>query len=165
MLSTIGGFVLEHWQWLAGGGGVAGAALGALVPGAGPFLLFLRANWTWLVPSAIALAAGLYAGIQRMNYLECKSGWAQERAEAVMAEIDALERDATNTRKIEQQANAARVEIRNDAREREDAINRTEPTALDCPRSQPFNALFDSVRSRQRQKAGGGQPPGAGPGR
>lgn len=42
----------------------------------------LAGNWKWAVPPAIAAVAVIYAGTQRINYLECKSNHAEGIAKA-----------------------------------------------------------------------------------
>lgn len=56
------GAAVTAWRWLVGG------------------------NWTWAVPSAIAVAAVVYGGLQRLNYLECSA----ERIGDQIAHRDAI---------------------------------------------------------------------------
>lgn len=115
----------------------------------------LAGNWKWALPLAAALAAGAWGYVQRTNYIECKAGWAKSEADAKQAALDAAALDAERTREIETRANAEKIAIRQEAREREDAINRT-TDSLACADSGPFNALFDGVR--KRQSAGSRKP-------
>jgi hypothetical protein len=107
------------------------------------------------------LALGVYAGAQRINYLECKTARAADAAAGRQAELDALRLNAENVREIRAKAEAEKAVLQQEARDREDAINRMHDGA--CRDSAPYRALYDGVRARQR--AGGGQVPIAAGGR
>jgi hypothetical protein len=55
-------FAITAWRWFAGG------------------------NWKWAVPTAIAVVLGIYAGAQRINYLDCKA----DRTADQLAHRDAI---------------------------------------------------------------------------
>lgn len=100
MIGTAIGFVLEHWDWFLGGGGAAG--LLAMIPVAGPVLAFVRANWQWALPTAIAVVAVVLALWYRGEWKDCQASVAIEAAKAeekVRAQKDA---DARFTRELEE---------------------------------------------------------------
>ena len=159
MLGSLIGFVLEHWTWLAGGGGLVGTVAAAFIPGAGPVLAFLRANWKWLVPCIVALGLGIYAGTQRINYLECKSDRATARADAE-AEVRRF-KDADRALSDKLVADYA-GEIAELQGKYEDAQIKLERAGVGaCGFGDPGRAFYDGVLELQRGAAGG-DPRGAG---
>lgn len=147
MIGSIGGFVLEHWTWFAGGGGAAG--LLALVPVAGPALAFLRANWTWAVPSAIAIGAVFLALWYRGEWKDCQASVAIDAAKAEEKVRVEKEADARFTRQLEEklrpvidaiqeQGNATTVAL---------AKVKSDPNCMRTPAAHAFDGIV--------------QPPGA----
>lgn len=93
MIATALAFVLEHWPWLAGLAGAGGLAATALIPGAGPVLAFLRANWQWAIPSAISVLAVGWALWERGDYQSCKAARVADQLAHAQAIIDQKNKD------------------------------------------------------------------------
>lgn len=63
---------VKAWRWLAAG------------------------NWKWAVPTAIAVAAVVFGGLQRINYLDCKA----DRTADQLAYRDAIIEQKNRDRKL-----------------------------------------------------------------
>lgn len=100
----------------------------------------------------VALAIG-WALVERSDYYGCVAARAGDKAAAEEMARTMAELDAINTRELQAKANAEKELIRQEARNREDAINRAANSNV-CGASQPFRALFDGVRERQRARSG-----------
>ena len=64
-------------------------------------LNFAFSNWRWLVPSAFAVAFGLYAGAQHMEVLTLEKNAAAGQAAAEKAVDDARAADVLKTARLE----------------------------------------------------------------
>lgn len=113
----------------------------------------LAGNWKWAVPCAVAGVAVIYAGTQRINYLECKSERATARADAE-AEVRRF-KDADRALSDKLVADYA-GEIAELQGKYEDAQLKLERSAVAaCGFGDPGRAFYNGVLELERGAAGG----------
>lgn len=156
MLGNLAAFAFENWTWLAG----AVATPLALFTPAGPILAFVRANWKWLLPSLIAVGAVIYAGTQRINYLECKSERAEGIARAQEAARQFVAKDLEHANKLVGEYAGEVAELQGKYTNAQITLARVQsnPACRDTPAGRAFD---DGVRRMERE-AGDSDASGAG---
>lgn len=155
LAATVLGFVLEHWPWLAG---IGGAGLALFIPGAGPVLAVLRANWKWLVPLAIAAAAVALALWYRAEWKDCQASVAIDANKAE----ERLRGQQQADSELRRQLSETLAPIVNDLRKQ---ANDTQ-VALAKVQSDPRCGGTDAARAYDRivQPAAGGKAGAGAPG-
>lgn len=156
MFAGIVAFALEHWTW----GAALAAPLAYLTP-AGPILVFLKANWKWALPSLIAAVAVVYAGTQRINYLECKSDRAEAVARAEAKVRTALEADAKFSNRLVGEYAAEIATLQGSLQDA--LVNQSRaPRTPACDRTPAADAYDRGLELLDRGSAAPGQPDPAG---
>lgn len=115
-------FALTAWRWLAAG------------------------NWTWAVPTAITVALALYAGTQRIAYLDCKADRAADHLAAERAKAEALADAQRRSDAIVTEQAAALAATAQKAGTFTERIIRV-PVTNTCAASDPVRIGIDGVRA------------------
>ncbi|MCF8533060.1 MAG: hypothetical protein K9G48_08660 [Reyranella sp.] len=146
MLGSLVSFVLEHWTWLAPS---ITAPLALFTP-AGPLLAFVKANWKWLLPCLIAAVAVVYAGTQRINYLECKAERAEGIARAEKAARDFAAKDLEHANRLVGEYAGEVAELQGKYQNAQINLARVQSTAA-CRDTPAARAFDDGVQRMERQ--------------
>jgi hypothetical protein len=72
-------FVLRNWHWVAAGATVVTGGGAALL--GGPLLIFLRANWQWVLPTVLLVVALIWAAVAQIGWERCTASAAHRIAE------------------------------------------------------------------------------------
>jgi hypothetical protein len=135
----------------------------AFAVGIGKWLI--AGNWKWAVPSAIAAGAVLYAGLQRLNYLDCKADRINDKLAHQQALLDQKEADGKLTAEILGQQ-AGRIAELSAKGATHTEIIRHVPVTTACSTSPAMRAADDGLRDlgfRRPGRAGAVAPDAAAP--
>jgi hypothetical protein len=116
---------------------------------------FTLTNWSWLAPSALCLAFGLYAGAQHMEVLVLEERAAAGAAAAEKAVNDAKAADAVRTARLEADHAAEMKSLQEKANAQQVSIAAA-PRSDVCVNSGAGRAFLGSLSGSD--KAGSGQP-------
>jgi hypothetical protein len=114
----------------------------------------LAGNWKWAVPSALALVAVVYAGIQRINYLECKSDRAESIAQAEKALNEFKAKDHALAVKLVGEYAGEVAELQGKYEDAQIRLARTQSVAA-CGNTPAARAFIDGVHQLEREAGGG----------
>lgn len=107
------------------------------------------ANWRWLLPTLALAGMTVFAGLQRIEYLECQTGRVEDRLAAEKAARDFRESDSQKTAALVMRHEVEKMEAERKAQSLEDRIRHAENSDL-CRGSKPLDTFFDGVRDDQR---------------
>ncbi len=117
-------------------------------------------NWKWALPSIVAVVAVAYAGVQRINYLDCKADWAQSIADAEKAAREFTDADRRHAEHLVGEYAGEIAELQEKYDNAQIKLNRAAPV-LACGNTPAARAFDDGVSALERE-AGGGAAPSAG---